>query len=66
MTEAEIIRLQKIEKAALELKNKMQAVMDSPEYFAVFSFWHTHFGQYKGGSWEMEFSALSHALKETK
>jgi hypothetical protein len=59
----EVKRLQKIEKAARELKDKMQVVMDSPEYFAVFSFWHSHFGNYKGGSWEMEFAALSEIAK---
>lgn len=56
-------RLQEIEIAARKLEEKMEAVMNSAEYFAVFSFWHSHFGDYKGGSWEMEFSALRHALK---
>ena len=59
----EIQRLERIEKAARELKDKMQAIQDSPEYFAVFSFWKTHFGNYKGDSWEMEFIALAHSLR---
>lgn len=63
LSEADYRALLRVAKAAEKMREKMESIIASDEYFAVWQSARLHRGPYQGDKWEAEAAALDRALK---